>query len=389
MVVSVFDEYEGVEERLIELANDLSQGKIAKTLSTEFGLKITKSAVATRQKKLGLEGKNSKHGPDTTEKMVEKHKERMQQQTTKRELEQLLKDKSRVELVVDSIQEAIVPFKPEKINLQLAKHPKTDEETAVLVLSDLHIGKKTPSYSSEVFVERLRELEKHIGIVVNLLRKTYPIKKLVIFGLGDFVDGDSIFPTQAWKVDQGTMNQIYQVGVPALCTFFQSMSNLFKEVKFIGVRGNHGRAGKFQSEELNFDLILYETLKLACQNLKNLEFEIPWDWYTIVEVMGRKFFLTHGSVIRMWMNLPIYGQTQKGMRWQGSIGHFDYMMLGHFHTCIHYTWNDFEVFGNGCFPTDDDFATQVLGLRSETRQLFFGVHPREGITWNYKLRLTD
>lgn len=403
------------------MSADLSQAKIAKALSAEFGLVITKSAVAKRQIKLGLNGvRDSKPGPDnTTQKLVEKQKERMRQEIAKRELEQLLKDKSKLEIVIDSIKEAIVPFAPEKIDLRLEKHKSTDEEVAVLMLSDLHIGKKTKSYNSEVFAERLRKLQSHIAKVINILRQIYPIKKLVIFGLGDFVDHVAIYKTHAWHVDQHTMNQIYRTGVPELCTFLQAMSNLFRQVEFVAVRGNHSRSGKFTPEELNFDLVLYETLQLACQNIKNLVFTIDWDWYHIHEIMGWKFMLTHGDVIRMYFQIPYYNQTQKAMRWQGSItgdptsqleeiltddkmplgkrieavqrttSAFHYLLMGHFHTCSRYTWNNVELITNGCFSTDDDFATQVLGLKSETKQIFFGVHPKEGITWDYKLRLTE
>ena len=373
-----------MEKEIAELTGQMSQAEIAAYLTEKYGEEVTKSMVNKAQKRLGVKSQQNK----STAQLIQEEKKRIQTEMTKKELEQLLAERSKLEIVIDSIKEAIVPFEPEPINLQLSKRSKADEEVAVLLLSDLHIGKKTKSYNSDVFVRRLRELTKHLGIVINILRQTYPIRKLIILGLGDFVDHVSIYRTQAWHVDQHTMNQIYRVGIPELCTFMQAMSNFFKEVEFDGVRGNHGRAGKYLPEELNYDLILYETLRLACQNLKNVKFEISWDWYTIKEIMGHKFLLTHGDVIRSWLNIPFYGETQKGMRWQGALNEeWDYLVLGHWHTIHRLTWNNFEIIGNGCFVTDDDYPTQILGLKSENRQLLFGIHPIEKITWEYKLRL--
>lgn len=63
------------------------------------------------------------------------------------------------------------------------------------------------------------------------------------------------------------------------------------------------------------------------------------------------------------------------------------MCLGHFHNASFIDWNEVEIFVNGCFVSDDQWVLKKLGLASSTTQITFGVHPRKGVTWRYKVRL--
>ena len=73
--------------------------------------------------------------------------------------------------------------------------------------------------------------------------------------------------------------------------------------------------------------------------------------------------LAHGDQIPMYLNIPAYGITQRLMRWQGSVGDFDVLILGHFHNFVQMDWNDKQFFVNGTFVTDDAWVQQKLGLK--------------------------
>jgi len=417
--MAIFDEIPEMEDELIELTGDMSQRNIANHLSAKYDTDVTKSMVYKRQVKLKL---NRQGRPKTTDELVAEKKKHFQEEMSKNELEQLFLEKTKTEMVIDAIKESIIPIPAPKINTAKMKAVTTDEEVAVLDLSDLHAGKVTKSYNSEVFVKRLETLKNNVALIVNILRKSYPIRKLVILCKGDIVDNHAIYKTHAWHIDQHVMNQIFSLCVPALTDFISAMSGHFEQVEVVCVPGNHGRAGKFQPEELNFDTILYEVLKLATQNLHNVRWEITWDWYIIKEIMGWKFLVTHGSQIKMWLNIPIYGETQKGMRWQGSMktskteiqseltkiikdssisdkekiknimvatSDWDYLSLAHFHFPHRIRWTNFEILCNGTFVTDDDFSLRDLGFNSEAKQILQGVHPKRGLTWYYKVDLEN
>ena len=66
---------------------------------------------------------------------------------------------------------------------------------------------------------------------------------------------------------------------------------------------------------------------------------------------------------------------------------YHYVCLGHFHVASMLDWNDIEIFVNGCFVSSNQWVLKKLGLSSSTVQLAFGVHPRKGVTWRYKIRL--
>lgn len=302
-------------------------------------------------------------------------------------VQQQVREQSRTELIIDSVKEAIVPIKfYDNIAYKPIGNTKEEEE-AVLVLSDVHVGKVTKSYNPEIFKERLKKVNTGMLRIVELLRNGYKINTLNIILGGDIVDGEGIFPTQAMTIDQGVLKQVFQTGVPEFSNMFINLLKYFKKVKIHCVRGNHGRNGRFADETSNWDIALYEACRISTQNYKNIEWNISYDWENMFKIYDWKFLLIHGHQIKMQLNIPHYGVTSKGMRWQGSMGHFDYMILGHFHVAQYCEWNDWEYCMNGTFSSDDEFSQEIIGLLGSTKQLFFGVHPRKGMTWRYKINL--
>ena len=334
--------------------------------------------------------------PTTVEELIEHEERKLKEQIGKQLIKQKLQEMAGAKILLDGILEAIIPIEPEVLNdfVEVRKTKKKSKkklhpETATLVISDLHMGKKTPSYDISVFKLRLRGLVSAIKhIVEDILRQSYQIDTLKVIFDGDIVDGDSIYKTQPWHLDEHVMYQIYRTGVPELCWMLSEFSQMFNNVDVEFVPGNHGRVGRFEPEELNFDTILAESIKLAMSKFDNVNINVAWDWYSIVEIEGHNFLVTHGETIRMYLNIPWYGATQKAMRWSGSLPEdWEYLILAHFHVIQMFKWNDKWILCNGCWPTDDDFSLKVIGMAGTPYQHFFGVHPDKGITWHYDLDL--
>jgi len=315
-------------------------------------------------------------------------KEILKEQDEKRLIQQQVKEQSRTELIIDSIKEVIIPIKFYDNIVYKSVGNSKEEEEAVLILSDVHVGKITKSYNSDIFKERLNIVNNRMLRIIELLRNGYKINTLNIVLGGDIVDGESIYPTQAMSIDQGALKQVFQTGVPEFSSMFINLLKYFKKINIHCIKGNHGRSGKFADETSNWDLALYEACKATTQNYKNIEWNISYYWDNRFKIYDWKFLLVHGHQIKMQLNIPHYGVTTKGMRWQGSSkGGFDYLLMGHFHTAQMAEWNQFEYFMNGTFSTDDEFSEEVIGMMGSAKQLFFGVHPRKGITWRYKINL--
>ena len=314
-------------------------------------------------------------------------KELLKEQDERRLVQQQVREQSRTELIIDSVKEAIVPI-PYINNITYKPvGDKKEEEEAVLVLSDVHVGKVTKSYNPKIFKERLDKVKNGMLRIVELLRNGYSLNTLNIILGGDIVDGEGIYPTQAMSIDQGALKQVFQTGVPEFSNMFINFLKYFKKIRIHCVRGNHGRSGRFADETSNWDMALYEACKIATQNYKNIEWNISYSWENMFKIYDWKFLLIHGHQVKMAMNIPHYGVTSKGMRWQGSMGHFDYLVMGHFHVAQYCEWNEWEYMMNGTFSSDDEFSQEIIGLMGSTKQLFFGIHPRKGVTWRYKINL--
>lgn len=60
-----------------------------------------------------------------------------------------------------------------------------NDETVVLHISDVHVGKKTKSYNPRVFEKRLSKLFENMMRVVTIQREVRPLANLVIVFNGD------------------------------------------------------------------------------------------------------------------------------------------------------------------------------------------------------------
>jgi predicted phosphodiesterase len=183
------------------------------------------------------------------------------------------------------------------------------------------------------------------------------------------------------------VNQIFRTGVPATVDALAILASNFKEIRCYCIRGNHGRTGKFMEETSNWDMVYYYSLESATRHIDNISWNITDDWSMIAEVMGKRFFLYHGNAIKMYLKTPIYGINTAGMGWQGAVGHFDYLSLGHFHSIGVWEQNDFDVMLNGSFVSNDDWTEEVLARKSQARQLLSFVHPKYGITGWHAIQL--
>lgn len=292
------------------------------------------------------------------------------------------------EQLIDVVRSAVTPlqFTPPK-PVSFGKE-KGDEEQAVLMLSDWHLGEKNSKYNLRIARQRIERLMNSTMLITALHRKVYPVKILNIFWLGDIVSGESIFPSQPHEIEVGVVDQIFQ-SVPCVVEQLARLCGFFQEVRCTTVNGNHGRLGKFANKLSNFDRVFYETMRAATTGIPNLNWDITPDWHFQTRVLSTRFLGIHGSQIKIHLNLPWYGLTTRAGRWAitEGLGGFDIMVLGHFHSSSRIRWNNKIILTNGTLVDGDEFALEKMGLESSQCQWFFGVHPRQGLTWSYEIHL--
>lgn len=340
------------------------------------------NAVEHKRRTLGLTGRSKEREVDI-DALVEEEKDKQLNAERNKLLKKLIGQKAQIEIISSVLKDVVPNAKYSPKSFKPAKENGRKEEVMMINLGDVHFGR----YTVEDARKKANTLFEGITRLADIHRSAHPVNHLVVNLLGDIVDGDSIFPGQPYEQKYYLMEQMFTYGMPILVDLFNRLSDHFKDITIYAVPGNHGRVSKWTDKELNFDTIFYEACKLATKDNPKIKWNITWNWYQIANVLGWKFFLSHGANIRTWMNLPFYGMKEKGMRWQGSLPKgvnnraFNYMIMGHFHTNLSFAWNDFEAYINGTWLEQDRFAEEQLGLRSKTSQTMFGITKKRGIVW--------
>lgn len=267
------------------------------------------------------------------------------------------------------------------VDIEEISRPKSKEDI-ILLISDFHVGAKTVSYDIREVPIRINNLIENCLDVLSLISNGVEIENIYLFFLGDIVNGEGVYPTQ-WYHSSATVTEQLREAVSGFSILVRILSEYCKKLVICGVRGNHGRTGRFNAEESNYDIFFYDLLHLACKDYA--EFHITKDFYMFEEVRGYKYLLTHGDQIKMYQSIPHYGLVQSGMRWYGSLGPFDVMCVGHFHTIYTGCWNQFQYIMNGTALTDDSFALEKLKMHSVPKMVMFGVSDRRPITWMFHI----
>lgn len=281
-------------------------------------------------------------------------------------------------------------------------------EVAIAVLSDLQLGKLTPTYSSDICEARIEEYGRKVIKLANIQRADHPVKELRVYLLGDIVEGELIFPGQHWRIDSSLYRQVVVNGPRILGNFLRSMLAAFEKVKVVGCIGNHGsmssRAGKDYHPETNADLFVYGITQQLLANEPRLEWEqtresIERQWHAIDTIGDKRCFLFHGDQIKGgFAGFPWYGFGKKLTGWRtladmigaGTIdGTFDYAFSGHFHTPVRTYLNGITHWGNGTTESSNTYAAEELASAGEPCQWLLFAHPHRGVTAEYLVRLGE
>lgn len=250
--------------------------------------------------------------------------------------------------------------------------------TDVLLVSDIHIGRRTASY--DVYRSKLR--------MKRLIRSVYKVgrssgaRRVAVCMLGDIVDGEEVYAGQGYEVD-GTIDVMMDIAVDGLGRLLEKLGECYDVVKTYCVYGNHGRANRRASKTANWDLVVYQRLQ---ERFGESMVKISRRFWMEVDVEGYNMLLMHGDNIRMYHQIPYYGIVQQVMRYNLARQPIGIVCLGHFHHLFSLWYNDVYVFGNGTFLTDDDYSLR-MGLRPSNAFWMFGVSDKKGVVWQVPVRM--
>lgn len=268
---------------------------------------------------------------------------------------------------------------------------RKDTEVAAVVLSDWQLGKVTPDYNSEVCEQRVKLMAEKVIELTKIQQADHPVKELRVWLVGDIVEGEDIFPGQFELIDSPLYRQLVQA-TEMIADFIRTALTHFETVHVVGVIGNHGRVGRKGqfSVETNADRWAYTYAKMLLKGEDRVTWEIPEGnldhWYAVDTVGEKSFFLWHGYNIRGQSGMPWYGFNKKVAGWanDGIPQKFDYAVCGHWHQAASFPINKKIVYVNGSTESSNSFAAEQLAAASDPSQWLFFVHPKRGITAEYR-----
>lgn len=282
---------------------------------------------------------------------------------------------------------------PGSVPLAVSLPPPRGErevESAVLLMSDLHYGKRTRSFDRAVLVSRLQALVPRLARLHELLTHAYVLDELVVCILGDVNDGSEIYPSQPHHQDvTDPLRQAWELA-DVLAGWLLAVQRTWGRVRVECVAGNHGRSGRRVAESASWDVAAYHylALRLSGSGIPVHYAQEGLDpFLRVVTVRGHRYVLYHGHGVRMYQSIPWYGLAQRVLRWRAVLGEFAALCCGHFHT-----YGEMEIAGTrvlltGTPVTDDDWVLQALGGRNSNRWHLFGVGDSRPITWQFALDL--
>ena len=274
------------------------------------------------------------------------------------------------------------------------------DETAIIVFSDLQLGQVTSTYNSDVAEERVHRYGDKIEKLVTLQRSDHPIRAGKLYLLGDLIEGELIFPSQPHQIDSSLYAQVALNGPRILTDFIRRMLGIFERLDIVSVPGNHGDVGggsrKQYNPETNFDRILSTFVRqlLEASGEKRTTFRIPdgfgrSSFYAVDYVGDTGFMLWHGHQARRTSSsshLPFYKLV---LGWRGGAipEPFRVSICGHHHTPTTLTVNSVRHFINGTFASDSDYAVERMASSSMAAQWLLFARSDKGLTAEYLVSL--
>ena len=278
-------------------------------------------------------------------------------------------------------------------------------QSAVLFLSDTHVGQEIlpeqtmgfGEYNFEMFLSRLKFYEE---AVTSILRDhtTTDIRELVIAMGGDMLHG-----ALNHAAEVGQHSTLFQQWFGAGHAFAQFIRNLAPLVPYIRVQctvGNHTRwmnQHKMPTDNRysNLDSFVYAYTQALTRDIKGVEWNLDEQPFSLFQVEGFKFHLSHGDQLRggdRALGIPNHAvgrMVSANSQLYGKDGDSSphYYLVGHLHRGIVLPHARGAVIVNGGFPGVDGYGLANGFSPVDPKQVFFLVHPRYGKTATYDIEL--
>lgn len=269
-------------------------------------------------------------------------------------------------------------------------------EVAIAVCADWQLGKRTPTYDSEVCAERIRRYAAKVLELTDIQRAHHPVRECHVWLLGDLVEGELVFPGQAHRLDASLYRQVLTLGPTILGDLLRTLAGAFERVVVTGVIGNHGAlGGRSRSEyhpESNGDSMLYEATRLLLRDERRVEWRLPdvpgeRAAFAVDEIGSLRALLVHGDQVHGgFAGYPWYGVGRRLRGWAlgtlteafGLPDGWSVAAMGHWHRTALLTEGPIRLYQSGSPESGNTWAAEQLGQMSRPEQWLLFADPEKG-----------
>jgi len=249
--------------------------------------------------------------------------------------------------------------------------PSEDNKYGVFLLSDLHFGEiiydyntgDKVVYNSEIAKTRVKILTQSI---LEKLKK-YKINHLIITGIGDIVDGDSIYRNHLFGVDKSAIAQTKDA-TEALSNMLRTFANKGITVEMYNVRGNHGITNYKNLEEDNWDNVVYDMLSIIFESNENVSIFNFKGNEGKISVGNKNIVLYHGEKMSSQIKTSSGLREFRGICGKHKLSDGDMVVIGHLHEFGIETDQGKILIRNGSISDTSEYAYR-LNLYSEPMQV--------------------
>jgi hypothetical protein len=277
--------------------------------------------------------------------------------------------------------------KPEK-----TKHPqefhamKSDDQVGERV--DPAWVQGVSEYNVELFKKRMDVWLGKILLFREQDKASLGLNKLVIYMLGDHVEGELIYKGQAYFIDLILVEQLLTC-LKVYTNVILKLASEFPSIELFTVIGNHGRhGGKGEAHpKSNFDYLLFRLLKEALVKQENVSVFVSESPTMLIRNGKFNFALNHNSDVMSYMGIPYYGLDRKARRVDSLYGmKIHYKLGGHFH--VPANLGD-ETILNGTMVGGSDLSVNKMQMATMPSQKIFYFDRDHGIHRESNLYLAD
>lgn len=398
------------------LAEGVARGtgwpELAESFTETYHVKVTSEQVRSHFRRMRRTTGDPITNPEMTaqERMdaaVAKERTRAEDRAIAREMGQAIAAGARWEEFLDIVRGELVRIpRSDTVEQLVIPQGSGTPETMTVLIGDIHIGKLVDpavvggefGYGIPIFEQRWARLENRIMRLFGLHSKTAPIEKLVIYFLGDGVDGVDMRRGHAHRVDVQTATQQVLILTYAFEGLLRRLSAaLGIPIQVVWEFGNHGRVGDFgvNLPADNWDYIAGQMLGIAIRDLTEsgaVTLHADTRLYSLTQLGPLKVYSSHNANIKGgdgFSGLPINGMARGASKDSGLHKHlWDLYIMAHFHTPQDVQTQMGRIIMNGAWDGGDDYSVNGIKAASDPIQWAFGVHPENGMTWQSRIILT-